>query len=100
VRIIFAWFIVLAELGVLYLAFWLFFVWEPKTYKIKGNPWGNYGTKDCRQKPPFIIVLDDELSRKLRAIREKGARTIVPYETFKAKQARFNKRSLYNFKIR
>lgn len=35
------------ELAALYALFWLLFEYEPKPYKIVGNPWGKYGANRC-----------------------------------------------------
>ena len=49
------------ELAALYALFWLFFEYEPKPYKIVGDPWGTYGAErrcgiDDTADPPFEIV--------------------------------------------
>lgn len=39
----FVYFLIAAELAILYTAFWYIYVREPKPLKIVGNPWGKYG---------------------------------------------------------
>ncbi len=39
----FMYFLIAAELAILYTAFWYIYVREPKPLKIAGNPWGKYG---------------------------------------------------------
>ena len=42
----FIYLIIAFELALLYTVFWYGFVYEPKPFRIKGDPWGTYGKSE------------------------------------------------------